>query len=70
MSWTVPTAFALFIVGAAVGLAQLWLHPWAPDTFVKLMITVGVLLAIVLAWNLVVRERRDSARIRDKNRLG
>ena len=70
MNWTVAAAFALFLLGAAVGLAQLWLHLWEPETFVKLMITVGVLLAIVLAWNLVVRERRDSARIRDKNRLG
>ena len=69
MNWTVATAFALFIAGAAIGLAQLWLHPWAPDMFVKLMITVGVLFALVLAWSLVLRERRDSARIRDRNTL-
>jgi hypothetical protein len=34
------------------------------------MITVVVLLAIVLAWNLVVREKSESAKIRDRSRLG
>ena len=70
MNWTVPTAFALFLVGAAIGLGQLWLRLWAPDTFMKIMITVGVLLAVVVAWNLVVRERRDNAKTRDRSRLG
>ena len=70
MNWTVPTAFALFLVGTAIGLAQLWLGIWTPDTFIKIMITIGVLLAVVIAWNLVVRERRDNAKTRDKSRLG
>ena len=65
MNWTVPTGFGLFLIGAAIGLAQLWLRLWEPETFVKLMITVGVLLAIVIVWNLVIREKRDSAKIRD-----
>ena len=70
MNWTVPTGFALFLLGAAIGLGQLWLGLWSPDTFMKIMITVGVLFAVVLAWNLVVRERRDNARTRDRSRLG
>ena len=69
MNWTIPTGFALFLIGAAIGLAQLWLRLWAPDTFVKLMITVGVLLAIVIVANLVIREKRDSAKIRDTKKL-
>ena len=59
MNWTVPTGFALFLIGAAIGLAQLWFRPWDPETCLKLIITVGVLLAIVFAWNLVVREKRE-----------
>ena len=69
MNWTAPLGFALFLAGAAIGLAQLWVRPFSPETFAKLMITVGVLLAVDIAWNLVLRERRDTARIRDKNRL-
>jgi hypothetical protein len=70
MNWTIPAGFGLFLAGAAAGLAQLWFRVWDHETFVKLMITVGVLLVIVLAWNLVVRERRDSAKIRDRSKLG
>jgi hypothetical protein len=70
MNWTVPTAFALFLVGATIGLGQLWLRLWPPDTFIKIMITVGVLFVVVIAWNLVARERRDNAKTRDRSRLG
>jgi len=70
MNWTVAIGFGLFLAGAAAGLAQLWLRLWDAETFMKLMITVGVLLAIVLAWNLVVRERRDAEKIREKGKLG
>ena len=69
MNWTVPAGFALFLIGAVIGLAQLWLRLWEPETFVKLMITVGVLLATVIVWNLVSREKRGSAKIRDTKKL-
>ncbi len=69
MNWTVPVGFGLFLAAAAAGLAQLWLRLWAPETFMKLMITLAVLLAVVLAWSLAVREKRESERIRDRSRL-
>jgi hypothetical protein len=69
MNWTVPVGFGLFLAGAAAGLAQLWLRLWAPETFMKLMITLGVLLAVVLAWSLAVREKRESERIRGRSKL-
>jgi hypothetical protein len=69
VSWTAAAGFALVLIGAALGLAQLWLRPWDPETFAKLMITVGVLLAIDIAWGLVQRERRDTAKTRDRKRL-
>jgi hypothetical protein len=69
MNWTVPAGFGLFGVGAILALTQLWLGVLDPDTFVKAMITLGVLLALILAWGLVLRERRDAARLKDKSRL-
>lgn len=69
MTWTVPAAFGLFLLAAAAVLAQLWLQAWSPDTFVKVMITLGVLLAVVVAWHLVARERRDTARTRKLDKL-
>ena len=69
MNWTIPAGFGLFLLGAAAFLAQLWLRLWDPETFAKVMITIGVLFAVVIAWSLVQRERRDSARLRDKSKL-
>ena len=69
MNWTVPAGFGLFLIGAAAALAQLWLRVWDPETFVKVMITLGVLLAVVVAWHLVQRERKDSAKTRDLSKL-
>ena len=69
MSWTLAASFGLFVAGAAAGLAQLWLRLWDPETFVKLMITDGVLIAVVVAWRLLQREWRDTERLRDRSRL-
>ncbi len=51
-------------------LAQLWLRVWDPETFIKLMITDGVLLVVALVWAMIQGERRETARLRDRNRLG
>lgn len=69
MTWTIRAAFGLVVAGAAMALLQLWLGLFDPDVFAKTMITFGVLLALVVAWNLVLRERRDLARLRDKSKL-
>lgn len=70
MTWTLGASFGLFLAGAATVLAQLWLRVWDPETFLKLLITEGVLFAVVVAWHLIQRERRDTARLRDRSRLG
>ncbi|WP_298350996.1 hypothetical protein [Rhodoblastus sp.] len=70
MKWTLGAAFALFLAAAAAALAQLWLRFWDPETFIKLMITDGVLLVVVLVWGMFQRERRDTERLRDRSRLG
>ena len=70
MNWTIPSGFGLFLIGAAAVLAQLWFSVWDPQTFIKVMITLGVLLAVVIAWHVVARERRDTRRTRDLDKLG
>ena len=69
MSPTVLVGFALFLIGAALFLAQLWAQPWSPETFLKLLITDGVLLAITIAGGFVMRERRESERLRNRKDL-
>jgi hypothetical protein len=69
MHWTVSAGFGVVLASAVVGLAQLWLHVFDPETFVKAMITFGVALVLLIAWNFVERERRASARLHDKSRL-
>jgi hypothetical protein len=69
MSPAVVLGFALFVAGAAVFLAQLWLQPWSPETFLKLMATDGVLLAITIVGAFVLRERRSTDRLRNRKDL-
>jgi uncharacterized membrane protein YedE/YeeE len=60
-------AFALFVIGAALFLAQLWLQIWPPETFFKLVATDGVLFVVAVVVAFLLRERRESERLR-KNR--
>jgi uncharacterized membrane protein YcjF (UPF0283 family) len=69
MSAGLLVGFALFVMGAFVALAQLWLQLWSPETFIKLMATDGVLLAVVAAAAFILRERRETERLRNRNRL-
>jgi len=69
MSPAVLAGFALFLIGAALFLAQLWAQPWSPETFLKLMATDGVLLAIVIVGGFIIRERRASDSLRNRKEL-
>jgi len=69
MNWTIPVGFALFLIGAALLLTQLWLCAWAPETFLRLMATIGILMAVVVARHFVLRETRDTARLRSRHDL-
>jgi len=70
MKVTAAIALGLFHVGVLIGLAQLWFRPWTPETFLKILITDGALLAVVLTWNFLINERRDYEKTRDGERLG
>jgi hypothetical protein len=69
MSPAVLIGFAVFLVGAALFLAQLWLQPWSPETFLKLILTDGVALAIVVIGGFALRERRETERLRNRQDL-
>ena len=69
MSPAVFSGFALFPIGAALFLAQLWAQPWSPETFLKLMATDGVLLAIVVVGGFVLRERRATDELHKRKGL-
>ncbi len=65
MRLTAVLALGLFHLGVLIGLAQLWFRPWDYETFLKILITVGAILAVVLTWGFLIRERRDYEKIRD-----
>jgi hypothetical protein len=69
VSPAVLIGFVVFLVGAALFLAQLWLQPWSPETFLKLIVTDGVALAIVVIGGFALRERRESERLRNRQDL-
>jgi len=69
MSPAIVVGFAAFLIGAGLFLAQLWLQVWSPETFVKLILTDGVALAITIAFGFVMRERRETERLRNRRDL-
>jgi hypothetical protein len=62
--------FALALIGAGLFLAQLWLQPFLPETFFKLIVTDGVLLAIAVAAGFFLKERREAERLNKNRDLG
>jgi hypothetical protein len=60
--------FALFFLGVALFLAQMWLSLFSPELFGKIIVTIMGLFAIVFIWAFLKKESRDSAKI-DRNSL-
>jgi hypothetical protein len=69
VKYFIVAGFALFVIGAGLFLAQLWLQLWTPEIFFKLLATDGVLLAIVLVGGFVFREKRETDRLRDDQEI-
>lgn len=61
-------ALGLFVLGVAVLLVQLWFTVWSAEVFIKLMITLGALLAVALVVTFVNNEARDLNRLDDPDR--
>jgi uncharacterized membrane protein len=51
---------AVFVAGVIVFMAQLWFAPWSGETFVKIEMTLGgLLLIVVVVWFVVTEYRKD-----------
>ena len=70
MNVALGVGVALFLLGVALGLAQLWAEPFPPALFVKLAITDAVALVVLAVGYFVVREKRANAEMRKRTGLG
>jgi hypothetical protein len=59
----------LFVIGVLIGMAQLWASPWSADTFLKIEMTIGGLLGIVVVLWFVVKEYQEDKATRSGSRL-
>jgi hypothetical protein len=69
MNLSLAAGTTLFVIGVLVGIAQLWFSPWSSETFVKIELTLGGLLGIVVVAWYVVKEYREDKATRSGNRL-
>jgi len=59
----------LFILGVLLALVELWFSPWEPELFMKLEITVGAFLLVIVVVAFVRREYKENKAIRSGDRL-
>jgi len=62
MKFTLVGGVALFIAAVVVALAQLWLTPWSAAVFIKIEITLGGMLAVLIAIWFTRKEYKDYKR--------
>jgi hypothetical protein len=62
-------AFALFVIGALLTLAELWFAPWPYETFVKLIASDAILIALAAGWAFFAREQRETQRLKNDKTL-
>lgn len=59
------TALGIAVAWALLAIAQIWIEPVSAQVFVKLSITAGILIAIILVVTLAVREYFTEKKMRD-----
>lgn len=59
MKFTLIGGVALFIAAVVVALIQLWLTAWSPEVFIKIEITLGGMLAVLVAIWFTRKEYKD-----------
>ncbi|HEY5993866.1 MAG TPA: hypothetical protein VIU46_04610 [Gallionellaceae bacterium] len=69
MKASIWTGLFLFVLGVVLAMAQLWLAPWSPGTFLKIELTVAAALLVVIVVFYIVRESREDDATRSGNRL-
>ena len=58
----------LFVLGGVIFLLQLWFSLWSDAMFIKIMITIAVLLVLSLVLTFLFKEAEDSKKL-DNNDL-
>jgi hypothetical protein len=58
----------LFVCGVLVGLLQLWFSPWSSALFIKIEMTLGALLVVVLVLAFLRNESNESKSLRSGER--
>ena len=56
----------LFVLGVFLFLAQVWFSPMTPETFWKLIFTIGVLLITALVITLVFKDYLSEKKMKEK----
>lgn len=59
----------LFVAAVLVALLQLWFVPWGIETFIKLEMTLGAFLLIVVVVTFLLKEYREDKATRSGNHL-
>jgi hypothetical protein len=62
MKFTLIGGVTLFMAAVVVALAQLWLTAWSAAVFIKIEITIGALLAVLIAIWFTRKEYKDYQR--------
>jgi hypothetical protein len=62
MKLTLIGGVTLFMAAVVVALAQLWLTAWSAAVFIKIEITIGALLAVLIAIWFTRKEYKDYQR--------
>ena len=60
---------ALFVAGVVAGIVQLWFALWSAATFLKIEMTLGGILVIVIVLWYVVREYKEDKANRSGDQL-
>jgi hypothetical protein len=69
MKTGITIGLALFLAAVAIGVVQLWFSPWSPELFLKLELTAGAGLLVVVVFCFVTREYQEHKANRRGDRL-
>ena len=69
MKLSTVLCFLLFVGGVIVSLIQLWFQFWNADMFLKIIMTDGALLVVSFVLAFLIKENKESAKIRSGNSL-
>jgi hypothetical protein len=69
MRTPVLICYVIFLLGVLAGLVQMWFSPWNDQFFMKLMVTDGAVLMVVVLFVFFVREGKTSEKTKRSHAL-